>query len=225
MRTPRKKGGLAGLKIPLLSDIHKSVSATYGTLAEEKGVALRGLFLIDGAGVLQNATINNLPVGRSVDEALRLVKAFQFVAEHGEVCPANWQPGEASMKANYSGSKEYFAHVPEEDAEFSKSVPSITSAAQLDELVASGRPLVIDFFAHWCGKCRQLAPKLDELIASHPGIAVYKVDTDAQSELAAKWKASGLPTFVFFSAGAEKARVTGYKPAVLVAEFDALAGR
>ena len=220
---PRKKGGLAGLQIPLLSDIHKSVSALYGTLSEEKGVALRGLFLIDGQGVLQQSTINNLPVGRSVDEALRLIKAFQFVEQHGEVCPAGWQPGEASMKADYGGAKEYFSQVAEKDAEFSTGVPSITSAAQLDALVAAGVPLVLDFYASWCGKCRQIAPRVDELLAKHPNVAVYKIDTDALSELAAKWQAAALPTFVFLNAGKEVARVSGYKPALLASEFETLA--
>ena len=104
--TPRNAGGIQGLKYPLLADLCKKTAADYGVLKD--GVALRGLFIIDPDGVVQQATINNLSVGRSVDETLRLVKAFQFVREHGEVCPANWQPGADTMKPDPTGSKEWF---------------------------------------------------------------------------------------------------------------------
>lgn len=73
-----------------------------------KGVAFRGLFIIDGKGNLRQITINDLPVGRSVDETLRLVQAFQFTDEHGEVCPAGWKPGDATMKPDPKGSQSYF---------------------------------------------------------------------------------------------------------------------
>jgi len=104
---PRDAGGIQGLKYPLLSDLNKQLAVDYGVL--NGGVALRGLFIIDPEGVVQQATINNLAVGRSVDETLRLVQAFQYVAEHGEVCPANWKPGEQSMKPDPEGSKDWFS--------------------------------------------------------------------------------------------------------------------
>ncbi|KAI7842935.1 hypothetical protein COHA_003444 [Chlorella ohadii] len=112
IQTPRAKGGLGGLSYPLLADITKSISKDYEVLIEEgenAGVALRGLFIIDPEGNLRQKTVNDLPVGRSVDETLRLIKAFQFVAEHGEVCPANWQEGAATIKPNPKESLEYFA--------------------------------------------------------------------------------------------------------------------
>lgn len=104
----RNQGGIKGLKYPLVADLDKSLAANYGVLAEG-GVALRGLFLIDPDGVVQHATINNLGVGRSVDEALRVLQAFQFVREHGEVCPANWKPGADTMQPDWAGSKKYFS--------------------------------------------------------------------------------------------------------------------
>ncbi len=104
----RKEGGIEGLKYPLLADLKKEVAAQYGVLTDD-GIALRGLFLIDPDGVVQHATINNLGVGRSVDEALRVLQAFQFVREHGEVCPANWQPGGDTMKPDPQKSKSYFS--------------------------------------------------------------------------------------------------------------------
>jgi len=104
---PRDNGGIQGLKYPLLSDLDKKMTVDYGILAD--GVALRGLFIIDPDGVVQHATINNLAVGRSVDETLRVLRAFQFTREHGEVCPANWQPGADSMKPDPQGSKDWFA--------------------------------------------------------------------------------------------------------------------
>ncbi|OQR99231.1 thioredoxin-dependent peroxide reductase [Achlya hypogyna] len=110
-RQSRNVGGLGKMKIPMVSDLTKSIAAKYGCLKEDEGIAFRGLYVIDREGIVQNITINNLPVGRSVDEVLRLVKAFQFNEEHGEVCPANWQPGEATIQANPSDSLKYFKNV------------------------------------------------------------------------------------------------------------------
>ncbi|XP_014613088.1 PREDICTED: peroxiredoxin [Polistes canadensis] len=109
---PRKQGGLGGdLGYPLLSDFNKEISAKYNVLLEDSGIALRGLFIIDKDGILKQLSVNDLPVGRSVDETLRLIKAFQFVEAHGEVCPANWQPDSKTIKPNPKESKEYFESV------------------------------------------------------------------------------------------------------------------
>lgn len=113
VKTPRKQGGLGAMKIPIVADITKQIARDYGVLLEKYGVALRGLFIIDPEGNLQQMTINNLPVGRNVDESLRLVQAFQFHAEHGEVCPANWTKGAATMKPDPVGSQSYFQGVAE----------------------------------------------------------------------------------------------------------------
>lgn len=116
--TPRSAGGLgpspkdpssSTLKLPLVADKSMSIARSYGVLLEDEGIALRGLFIIDPKGVLRQMTVNDLPVGRSVDETVRLVKAFQFTDKYGEVCPANWQEGSKGMKADPKGSKEYFA--------------------------------------------------------------------------------------------------------------------
>ncbi len=105
---PREEGGIFGLAFPLLEDLKKELAFSYGVLSEERGVALRGLFLIDPDGVVQHAIVNNTAVGRSVDETLRLLQAFQHVREHGEVCPADWKPGQRTMKADWQKSKEFF---------------------------------------------------------------------------------------------------------------------
>jgi alkyl hydroperoxide reductase subunit AhpC len=110
-KVPRNLGGLGKMKIPMIADVHKTISSQYGTLSEADGIALRGLFIIDRDGVVQNITINNFPVGRSVDETLRLIQAFQFNEEHGEVCPANWHPGQPTMKADPTDSQAYFKNV------------------------------------------------------------------------------------------------------------------
>ena len=107
IRMPRSEGGLGGLKYPLVSDITKSISADYGVLLEG-GVALRGTFLIDKAGVLRHALINDLPLGRNIDETVRMIDALQFFEQHGEVCPADWKPGALSIKPSVAGSKDYF---------------------------------------------------------------------------------------------------------------------
>ncbi len=105
----REEGGIKSLAYPLLEDLGKELAEEYGVLDEKGRVALRGLFIIDPDGVVQHATINNTSVGRSVDETLRVLQAFQFVREHGEVCPADWKPGTKSMKADWEKSKEYFS--------------------------------------------------------------------------------------------------------------------
>uniref|UniRef100_A0A7E4ZR76 thioredoxin-dependent peroxiredoxin n=1 Tax=Panagrellus redivivus TaxID=6233 RepID=A0A7E4ZR76_PANRE len=105
-QTPRKHGGLGDMKIPLLADTNHKLAREYGVLKDDEGIAYRGLFIIDKAGILRQITINDLPVGRSVDETLRLVQAFQFVEEHGEVCPANWTPGKDTI--NPKKANEYF---------------------------------------------------------------------------------------------------------------------
>ena len=108
---PRKQGGLGGVDIPLLCDVNKEIGNQYGVIlpdGDDRGVALRGLFIIDDKGTLRQITINDLPVGRNVDEVKRLVEAFQFTDEHGEVCPAGWQKGSKTMKPDPKGSLEYF---------------------------------------------------------------------------------------------------------------------
>jgi len=111
INTPRKDGGLGKLNYPLLSDFKKNISRDYGVLIDSQGVALRGLFIIDREGIIKQLSINDLPVGRSVDETLRLVKAFQFVEREGEVCPSNWTPNSPTIKPDPVNSKEYFQKV------------------------------------------------------------------------------------------------------------------
>lgn len=108
IETPRKDGGLGGLEYPLLADTKKEIVTAYDVMHPD-GVALRGSFIIDPKGIIRQATVNDLPVGRSVDEALRLIEAFQYTDKHGEVCPAGWQQGGDTMKADPKGSKEYFS--------------------------------------------------------------------------------------------------------------------
>ena len=102
IRTPRADGGLGGLKYPLVSDITKKISADYGVLVDS-GVALRGTFLIDKNGILRHALINDLPLGRSIDESIRMLDALHFFEQHGEVCPANWKPGALTIDTKNAG--------------------------------------------------------------------------------------------------------------------------
>ena len=108
-QTPVEKGGIGDIQFPLVADLNKKISLSYGVLLEDMGVSLRGLFIIDKEGIIRHALINDLPLGRSVDEALRILEALQFHEEHGEVCPANWRPGEEAMKPTAEGVAEYLA--------------------------------------------------------------------------------------------------------------------
>lgn len=104
---PRKEGGLGDIQYPLVADLSKDIGNAYGVLVPG-GVCLRGLFLIDKSGVVRHQVINDLPLGRSVDEALRMVKALQYFEKNGEVCPANWKEGARTIKPDPRGSKEFF---------------------------------------------------------------------------------------------------------------------
>lgn len=107
--TPVENGGIGNIQYPLVQDLTKSIAQSYGILFND-AVALRGLFLIDTKGIIRHAVINDLPLGRSVSEALRMVDALQFVETHGDqVCPADWQEGEAAMKPTAEGVAKYLA--------------------------------------------------------------------------------------------------------------------
>lgn len=124
LRTQKGDGGIAGVTYPIVADINRTIAEDYGVLAgeyvedEESGevklqgqmVAYRGLFLIDRSGVVQHLTINNMPLGRSVDEVLRMVDALQFFEKNGEVCPANWHRGEVAMEPTDEGLRRYLSH-------------------------------------------------------------------------------------------------------------------
>ncbi len=122
LNTEVKDGGIKGVKYPLVADLSKTISENYGVLAgeydfNEEGeavfngapVAYRGLFLIDKNGVVRHSVINDLPLGRSIDEAIRMVDALQYFEKHGEVCPANWKKGDDAMTASSDGVAEYLA--------------------------------------------------------------------------------------------------------------------
>uniref|UniRef100_A0A2P2HZ98 thioredoxin-dependent peroxiredoxin n=2 Tax=Hirondellea gigas TaxID=1518452 RepID=A0A2P2HZ98_9CRUS len=108
VNTSRRSGGLGEMQIPLLADKSMDIARSYGVLKGNDGIAFRGLFIIDDKQNLRQITMNDLPVGRDVDETLRLVQAFQFTDEHGEVCPAGWKPGSKTMKPDPIRSKSYF---------------------------------------------------------------------------------------------------------------------
>ena len=108
LSTPKSKGGIEGVSYPIVSDLNKSIARSFHVLREQEGIAYRGLFLIDKEGTIRHQVVNDLPLGRSVDEALRMVDALIFHEEHGEVCPANWKSGLKAMKPTEQGLAEYF---------------------------------------------------------------------------------------------------------------------
>lgn len=123
LQMPKDKGGIEGVKYPMVADTAKTIATNYGVLAgeydyNEEGelqahgpmIAYRGLFLIDKEGIVQHCTVNNLPLGRNVDEALRMVDALQHVEENGEVCPADWNKGETAMDASFDGVATYLSN-------------------------------------------------------------------------------------------------------------------
>jgi peroxiredoxin (alkyl hydroperoxide reductase subunit C) len=126
LNTPQNDGGIEGVKYPLVADVNKTIALNYGVLAGhydyddegnmiwvgnqgEAAVAYRGLFLIDKNGIVRHQVVNDLPLGRSIDEALRMIDALQFFEEKGEVCPANWEKGKDGMKDNAEGVASYLS--------------------------------------------------------------------------------------------------------------------
>ena len=106
--TPVNAGGIGNIAYPLVSDLDKSIAKNYGVLLDS-GIALRGLFLIDRKGIVRHQVVNDLPLGRNVNEALRVLDALQFTEEYGEVCPANWHKGDEAMKPTAEGVASYLA--------------------------------------------------------------------------------------------------------------------
>lgn len=106
--TPVEKGGIGRINFPLVADLTKNIARDYDVLLND-AVALRGSFLIDDKGIVRHAVVNDLPLGRNVDEMLRMIDAQQFTDEYGEVCPAGWQKGDEGMKADAEGVAEYLA--------------------------------------------------------------------------------------------------------------------
>ena len=122
LKTPRNEGGLGGkISYPLIADIGKDMSRDYGVLVEDRadpmvGAAIRGLFILDGNHKIRSVQVNDDAVGRNVDETLRLIQGFQYADEHGEVCPANWKPGKATIKPDQAKKMEYFEQTFKGDA-------------------------------------------------------------------------------------------------------------
>ncbi|MDX1923902.1 MAG: peroxiredoxin [Rickettsiaceae bacterium] len=107
--TPHNKGGVGRIQFPLVSDLSKSISKHYHVLNEEEGISMRGTFFIDENFILRHMLVNDLPIGRSVEEALRIVDAWDHFNEFGEVCPAGWQKGDEAMQATSEGVADYLA--------------------------------------------------------------------------------------------------------------------
>ncbi|MBW3041983.1 peroxiredoxin [Prochlorococcus marinus] len=109
IQTPRNEGGIGDINYPLVSDLKREICTAYNVLNDD-GEADRGLFIINPNGVIMHSTINKAPVGRNIDETLRILQAYQYVESHpDEVCPAGWTPGDKTMKEDPKGSKEYFS--------------------------------------------------------------------------------------------------------------------
>lgn len=108
LNTPKSKGGIKGVEYPLIADLNKSIAESYGVLNKEEGIAYRGLFLINKEGNICHQVVNDLPIGRSVDDALRVIDAWNYHQTHGEVCPANWKTGEKAMAPSQEGLEVFF---------------------------------------------------------------------------------------------------------------------
>lgn len=111
LNTPKSKGGIEGIDYPLIADLNKTIAKDYDVLMSQEGIAYRGLFLIDREGIVRHQVVNDLPLGRSVAESIRILDALIYFERHGEVCPANWQRGEKAFKPSHEDLERYFMQV------------------------------------------------------------------------------------------------------------------
>ena len=196
----RKDGGLGGISLPMVADFDKSMAQDYGVLltdGEDAGACLRGLFIIDDKGIVRQMSVNDLPVGRSVDETIRLIQAFQFNAKHGEVCPANWKPGKETMKDDPIESLKYFNKVNEPNNELSnKSL--FKEIKSKDDLVLDGKSMVL-VGATWCHNCKILKNNINNLKDNNQNINYYQVDIEDAPEINEDLDVSNLPTLFIYS--------------------------
>lgn len=211
VNTARDAGGLGAMQCPIIADFSKKVATDYGVLLPG-GVPLRALFIIDPKGNLRQITCNDLPVGRNVDEIIRLVKAFQFTEEHGEVCPANWQPGELTMKADPTESKKYFEAANSATASSTNGaggIEDVTGLEQFKTIISSAGLTVVDFWAPWCKNCKKITPLLSKLAQEMPDVKFVKINTQENEELSHSLIVESLPSLHFYKAGVKVAEFTG----------------
>lgn len=229
VNTPRSNGGLGDMKIPILADFDKDVANAYGVILKsggDKGIPCRALYIIDPTGTVRHLTMNDPPVGRNVDETLRLVKAYQYTDEHGEVCPANWTPGSATMVDDPVKSKEYFKTVPD-TANGSSGPGGIADVNSIDtfkSVIGSSGITVVDYWAPWCKNCSMLLPSVKELALSNPDVKFIKVnveENDDSAQIQEMQDIGTLPTFQFFKDGKKLGEWSGNKAAALKKAFAA----
>lgn len=197
------------MQIPIIADFSKQVATDYGVLLPG-GVPLRALFIIDPTGTLRQITCNDLPVGRNVDEIIRLIKAFQYVEVHGEVCPANWQPGDLTMSADPVKSKAYFNAKNSAGA-----VEEVVEGDRFAEVIAASGLTVVDFWAPWCKNCKKIAPTVNRLASELSGVQFISVNTTAAETIGTERGVEALPTFQFYKAGQLLGEFKGTKTAEL----------
>ena len=215
--TPRSNGGLGEMKIPILADFDKKIANDYGVLcpgAGDEGVPLRALFIIAPNGIIRHMTLNDLPVGRSVDETLRLLQAYQYTDVHGEVCPAGWTPGATTMHADPKKSMEYFKNVPDVAPGGGKSrITDVDDNATFEKVTGSSVYTVVDFWAPWCKNCKAILPTIEDLAAKMPEVEFIKVNTETDNgkEIGAAAGVDSLPFFQIFKAGTKVGEFKGSK--------------
>ena len=202
VETPRDQGGLGNMQIPILADFNKQVATDYGCLipdGDDAGAPLRALYIISPTGILRQITVNDLPVGRNVDEIIRLVKAFQFVDVHGEVCPANWQPGDLTIVDDPIKKLKYFqaANDGESKSSGSEGLIDVQDESDFNSIVSSG-VTVVDYWAPWCRNCKKVTPVLSKLAKELPSTKFVKVNTTELDDLASRYEVDALPTLHFF---------------------------
>lgn len=230
VNTPRSEGGLGEMQIPILADFTKEIASNYGALidqGDDKGVPLRALYIISDKGVVRHMTMNDLPVGRNVDETLRLVEAYQYTDTHGEVCPAGWKRGDPTMKDDPTGKLEYFSKGYTEGTGIVASggaggaMENVAGEEQFRSTISgasSAKPVVVMYSAGWCGNCKKVAPSVNKLATELMDTTNFiKVDSEALQFVEDEFDVSSLPTFQVFKGGAKpEASFTGSATAKVI---------
>ena len=205
------------MKIPILADFDKKIATDYGVLcpgAGDEGVPLRALFIIAPNGIIRHMTLNDLPVGRNVDETLRLIQAYQYTDVHGEVCPAGWTPGAATMVDDPKKSMEYFKNVPDVSSGGGGSkIAEVDDEVAFKKAIGSSGYTVVDYWAPWCKNCKAVMPTVEDLATKMPQVEFIKVNTEAEigQEIGMAAEVDSLPCFQIYKGGIKVGEFKGSK--------------
>jgi alkyl hydroperoxide reductase subunit AhpC/thiol-disulfide isomerase/thioredoxin len=226
INTLRVEGGIDGIRFPVIADFSKSIARSYNLLLDN-GIPLRGMFIISPTGILKHMTINDIPIGRNVEEAIRLVKAHKIVDESdGELCiPVDWTADKKPIKfhptlfldaykvqdsasprltnINTDLTATHTAHSDDNAPQtVSSLIEDVDSGRRFNEIISVDKLIVCSYWAPWCKNCKKIRPVLEEM-AKEGSVIFFRVNTTFSEDIATQQSIDALPTFQCFKKGVQ----------------------